>query len=172
MAKINKSVILWCMWVTSMFHVKRSFHDIANERNSGSPDTFLFPILWWFFFSFLSVVSFMWFMLLDLGWCQHAKLWKTASLRLWPLSYVWHWDFSECCSLTISGIYLHHWVKLLSILIVSNLDTAIKHDCPQLYFIREMSKCPSEYLIFHLLLLLLLLLTFCFCYYHCYLLVR
>lgn len=125
------------------------------------------------FFSFLSVVRFMWFMLLDLGWCQHAKLWKTASLQLWPLSYVWHWDFSECCSLTISGIYLHHWVKLLSILIVSRLDTAIEHDCPQLYFIREMSKCPSEYLIFHLLLLLLLLLlTFCSCCYHCYLPVR
>lgn len=145
--------------------------------NSGSHGHFpLFYIV--VLFSFSGQVhwnpSYLPFMLLNFGWSQHPKLWKTGSFRLWPPFPMRHRNFSDVTlTMIISGIYLHHWVKLFSILKVSSLDTTIKHVCPQLYSIWKVPKCPSEYLIFHLLLLLLLLLlTLYSFYYHCCLLMR
>lgn len=59
-----------------------------------------FPFLWCFSSSFSAQVHwkqfFAWFMLLyKIRWCQLAKLWKTCSFILWPLSSVQYQDVCE-----------------------------------------------------------------------------
>ena len=93
----------------------------------------------------LKAILFMIHIILDLGWCQHARLWKLllSSSDSCPLSSMGT-SVSAVQSMTISGIYPHHWGRLFSILTVFSLDNAIEYGCPQPYSIGEVSKCPSE----------------------------
>lgn len=100
----------------------------------------LSPFLYCGAFSFLSVVRF----LESYSTCDscYPGFWVVPTCKV-----VKNWFFqtdhgpisstgtsvSAALSTTISSIYLHHWIKLLSILIVYSLDTVIKHGCSLFY---------------------------------------